>query len=160
MQFWTKKMSHQIIVLKGHDITHCSKGIIVHGCNARGSMGAGVAQAICEKYPIVKQEYQSLHRKSGLKMGSVQYVQIRPHLVVANAITQLTFGRNRDILYADYDAIRKCFADINLYAKQFNHPISYPLIGCGLANGKWSVVSEIIKDELKDHKESYLWLLK
>lgn len=150
-------MLHKIITGNG-DILNVTKGLIVHGCNARGSMGAGIAKSICDRYPIVKDCYVEWYENYGLRLGEVQYVQVADGLIIANAITQLTYGRSRDILYADYTAIRTAFVDVNRFAARNNLKVHYPLIGCGLANGKWPIVSQIIKDELRDHSESYLWL--
>ena len=150
-------MSHKITQVNGN-ILNITKGLIVHGCNAQGVMGSGVAKSISDRYPLIKESYLEWYENYGLELGEVQYVQVSDGLVIANAITQLNYGRDKSVLYADYDAIRTSFINVNRFAARMNLDINYPLLGCGLANGKWPVVKDIIENELRDHAESRLWI--
>ena len=140
-----------------------AKGIIVHGCNAQGVMGSGVAKQIKERWPECFREYQR-HLKSflniGDSLGTVAFwtAYDEPHRpVVANGITQKTYGRKG--LHVDYKALRDVFKQIKEVAFVLNEcRINFPLIGCGLGGGDWEIVSKIIDEELDDKFEKILWL--
>jgi O-acetyl-ADP-ribose deacetylase (regulator of RNase III) len=119
--------------------THCN--VIVHGCNAQGVMGSGVAKIIRDQYPEAYQTY----KRSKLSLGSVSKASSNGKIIV-NAITQQYYGRDA-IRYVSYDAISEVFVQINHSFK--NQEIAMPQIGAGLGGGDWSVISAIIESELK-----------
>ena len=43
------------------DLLEAAEPVIVHGCNAQGSMGAGVARAIRDRYPAAYAAYRAAH---------------------------------------------------------------------------------------------------
>lgn len=141
-------------------------GIIVQGCNAQGVMGSGVAAAIRQKWPGVYTTYRAAfdRRKaeSGktLELGRVIWHTIsrEPKLTIANAITQEFYGRDPNVVYANYEAIKKAFNRVGEVAREHNLPVHYPLIGAGLANGDWGGISNIINEELHDVDHT-LWTL-
>ena len=53
------------IKVKLGDICSVNSGIIVHGCNAQGVMGSGVAKAIRLKYPQVFEDYKNFKNQFG-----------------------------------------------------------------------------------------------
>lgn len=165
------------------------RGIIVHGVNGQGVMGSGVAAQIRNKYPRVYNEYHkcyeyalSLGHKS-LPIGeNIYYHQLQEDLplltigkmlhyschhdddnllIIVNAITQEFYGRDPNVVYADYNAIKKCFNHLNDYMDNLDltTTVNFPLIGCGLANGDWSIVSEIIDSTISDRHEKILWTI-
>jgi O-acetyl-ADP-ribose deacetylase (regulator of RNase III) len=123
-------------------------GHIVHGCNAQGVMGSGVAKAIKDKWPHVYQDYRDIFEKKGLTVGDVYPVRAEEGILVWNAITQEYFGTDRR--HVSYDAIENCFKliqqslECDWYAS-FKKEIHIPLIGCGLGGGNWEIVREIIE---------------
>lgn len=148
------------------DILTVTKGHIVHGCNARGSMGKGIALSIKNKYPEVYDEYMDVHNTTGLKVGDVIPVKITEQLVIWNLITQNYYKGARGATpeygdrYASYDGIAACFAKFNEYAPLMTmvpQTLNTPLIGAGLANGNWGVISSIITSEVPD-MEKILWI--
>jgi len=141
------------------DVKH---GIIVHGCNAQGVMGSGVALAVKNKYPGAFRAYQEAYFDRELRLGGiVPYLAdgdpTYPKLIIVNAITQEFYGTDRR--HVDYDALRTCFKEVAKLAKTtLLFDIHFPLIGCGLAGGDWSVVAPIIEEEL-DGMRAHLWVL-
>lgn len=140
-------------------VTH---GIIVHGCNAQGKMNSGMAKSIRETYPGAYRVYMEEFNKNGLFLGGVSFYRhpVSPsggHVVIANAVTQKFYGRNKDIRYVDYPAITVCFNEIARIAKTLQLPVHFPLIGCGLANGKWPEVSPRIEGALGPDIDKTLW---
>lgn len=136
-------------------------GIIVHGCNAHGVMGSGVAKAIRDLYPVAYHVYARTHAQEGLELGQVVYHTPFFGLLIANAITQFDFGGPER--HADYYAIRLAFRKIGRFAQEFAHnngfEIHFPLIGAGLANGDWAKISKIIDETIPDNVGKNLWVL-
>ena len=138
-------------------------GVIVHGCNSHGVMGSGVAKQIKKTWPAVYENYNNRYLSQGLPMGSIDYVRVDPKILVVNAITQKDYGR-AEKLYVSYDAIEAAFIHINdlvmddLKYKPIPKVVSFPLIGCGLANGDWDIVSKIIDKTLDDSISKILWM--
>jgi O-acetyl-ADP-ribose deacetylase (regulator of RNase III) len=119
-------------------------GIIVHGCNAQGVFNAGIAKQIREKYPQVYLDYKNKHNQFGLQLGDIIITKINSNLFFVSAITQKYYGRNKNKIYVSYNAILHCFQKINELALKENLEVKFPKIGCGLANGNWHIVKDII----------------
>lgn len=128
------------------DLLQADEQIIVHGCNAQGVMGSGIAKAIRDRYPDCYDTYKAAYDTRGLKTGEVIWWS-NDDLVVANAITQQFYGRDETIRYCSYDAIASCVALIDQIAAGVS--VAFPLIGAGLANGDWNVIAAIIESEAK-----------
>lgn len=141
-------------------------GVIVHGCNAQGVMGSGVAKIIRDKWPAAYVDYRDMHERYGLDTGDVIFSHVEENMFVANAITQeyykgCKWGPVLDV-YVDYEAINQCFEDIAEFFQ--DHPeiernLHMPLIGAGLASGKWTEIESRILETLKDTDINlYLWI--
>lgn len=136
------------------DMLEGSEHLIAHGCNAQGVMGSGVAKAIRDRYPLAFTQYRAVYEKTGITVGDVITVMC-PGRVVFDVITQEFYGRNPNRVYVSYDGLRRAFSTINdcplvrlrTEAMGEPEPIAMPLIGAGLANGKWSIISQIIEEE-------------
>jgi hypothetical protein len=117
--------------IKG-DITKETRGLILHGCNAKGVMGSGVALAIKNKWPAAYEAYK--HATQGQKaMGRLQIVSISNGLYIGNGWTQLSFG-NDGKKYADIEAIRSVLEQAFLFCEKYELPLKMPRIG-GLRGG-------------------------
>ncbi len=138
------------------DLLSASEPAIVHGCNAQGVMGAGVARAIRKRYPQAFSAYVNRFATHGLELGETIWVDCDPHVVI-NAITQDHYGRGPR-RYADYDAIERAFRRIDKVAlatqaysggratpPKVIDAVGMPLIGAGLAGGSWSRIAHIIE---------------
>lgn len=127
-----------------------TEGIIVHGCNAQGVMGSGVALAVKKKYP----ECYDIYTRVPLSLGEVVWYDAStdyndpPHeLWIANAITQEFYGTGKR--YVNYAAIAECFKKVFRNAKALRagyHDVHFPKIGAGLGGGDWSIIEQIIND--------------
>ncbi len=129
------------------NLLQASERLLVHGCNARGRMGSGVAKLIRAAYPVAYEAYASTHARDGLRPGQVVWADCGRH-VVGNAITQDRYGKDPEMIYADYDAIRTAMGDVERTAAASGEPaVAMPLIGAGLANGSWRRIATIIEEE-------------
>jgi O-acetyl-ADP-ribose deacetylase (regulator of RNase III) len=125
-------------------ITH-----IVHGCNAQNVMGSGVAAAIRSKYPQAYRDYNDVYNNRGLDLGDVILSVQNDGKIIVNAITQKDFGRDSNKVYVSYWAIAEVFRKIESFSIE---EIALPMIGAGLANGDWNVISAIIENTLTKTK--------
>lgn len=132
------------------DITTNLRGLIIHGCNCQGVMGAGVAKAIKNKWPIVFEEFSKLPTGPEL-LGTFQPVQINENLFVGNCFTQEYYGSDGK-QYASLDAIRKSVGEACQFAKDNDLSLISPLIGCGLGGLPLSDLMNLYR-ELEDKFE-------
>lgn len=151
------------------DLLAIEEGIIIHGCNARGIMGAGVALAVKKKYPLAYDTYvrDALHF---IGLGQVSWYA---HLIgqaggdkltICSAITQSKYGRNPKYQYVQYEAIESCFVEIFECTANYDVQYHMPKIGAGYGNGDWDIISEIIVSVADrfgiDHSRLHVWTLK
>lgn len=141
------------IIYESGDILDSQETIILHIVNSKGVMASGIAKSIRDKYPVVYQKYMDHHRDNGLKLGEAIWVDVGSRFII-NGVGQQNYGRDKNIRYVSYDAIQKIISSINanevLKAAADNGEcvaVGMPLIGCGLGNGKWSIISAIIEEE-------------
>lgn len=126
------------------NIAHVKHGIIIHQANNRRVMGAGVAKAITDIYPQHKRDYL----KSPMVLGTLVCSRVTETLGIVAMIAQDGYGRNKDIVYTDYEAFKKCLIqikDMHDRCPDINYYMPYK-IGCGLANGDWHIVEKMIID--------------
>jgi len=172
-----------MIQIERGDLLSQERGILVHGCNCLGVMGAGFALALARKYPSVKAAYVRYHRQVGLKLGDVLFVrpaggkmdiagglplpgqefavaqELPPELVIANAMTQQEVGGYKvGRVDLDYEALSQCFETVRRVAHVYSLPVIFPMIGCGLAGGSWEKVAPRIEKALGPDVEKVLWI--
>jgi O-acetyl-ADP-ribose deacetylase (regulator of RNase III) len=131
------------------DITKVDRGIIVHGCNAQGVMGSGVAKQLRAKYPQIFEDYVAHLELCKIEdvpvLGFVSYTQVSKELYIANAITQEFYGRDGK-QYVDYEALSTCLTSVADLAQQWKMPVHIPyLIGAGLGGGDEKIILEIVE---------------
>ena len=148
------------------------EGIIVHGCNCHGVMGAGIACQIKNRFPEAYKVYRENHEShkhnvvpfgfSGLKLGEITHVEVAPFKIIVNANTQFDMGSDKR--YVDYEAIAKCFEHVKQLAQTVASDnsgrkldICFPLIGAGLAGGNWNIISTIIDETIGDDFNKILY---
>lgn len=132
------------------DLLSTDCGCIVHGCNAQGVMGSGVAKLIRERYPQAYKFYKTCYNVNKLTLGTNQYVHTEGKIIV-NAITQEFYGRDGR-QYVSYEAIRSCMKELKqyLFSRKLLPSVAMPKIGSGLGGGDWVIIEHIIKEELSD----------
>jgi O-acetyl-ADP-ribose deacetylase (regulator of RNase III) len=139
------------------DLFETSIKVIVHGCNAQGVMGSGVAKIIREKYPRAYNRYSLEYKyENRLDLGKIITVPCPDHSnpnsvrVIVNAITQEFYGYDGR-KYVSYDAIASVMSKIDKMFDVYGiTKVAMPKIGAGLAGGDWNVISAIIESEMKN----------
>ena len=133
------------------DLLGATQKVIVHGCNTHGIMGSGVAKVIKERWPEAYEVYSLKHKTFGLTLGDIIPVNTPDGKIIVNCITQENFGRDGK-QYCDYDAIEKCFTQLNERAIDWEvSEIALPKIGAGLGGGDWNIIEVIIVKTAKNY---------
>lgn len=149
--------------VEGNILESPENQIIIQQVNCSNAMGKGVAKAIYEKYPFVKEQYHQycngtfLSQDGGKKrpeelLGDVFMARSEDcKRCVLNIFGQLTFlkYREKSRCLTDYDAFQKALNEIAAYFIGCEVTFAVPYgIGCGLAGGDWNIVSKMINDTL------------
>lgn len=144
-----------ITYVKGN-LLEAPEPIIVHGCNARGVMGSGVAKALRDKWPVIFDQYKEgcgeVTDDPQSILGAVLPVLVEenPLKIVINAITQLDYGKDKKTRYVSYDAIDIVMYTLNNLDSRYT--FAMPKIGAGLGNGNWEVIEAIINHRMANRK--------
>lgn len=124
--------------------------IIAHVCNDIGAWGAGFVLALSAKWSTPEESYRRIPARKR-KLGYVQFVPVGNNIYVANMIGQNNVRINEfGVPPVRYEAIEVCLRKVVDIAHTFNNStdkvsIHIPLIGCGLAGGKWCIMEQVIK---------------
>ena len=133
-------------------ILDAGEDIICHQVNCQAVMGAGLAKALCDKWPDIKKGYMRFcrrHKEPKELLGKYHLVEVESGKFVANIFGQLDYGRNKYRKYTDYVALTNAFDAIR--KEQCNKSLAFPFgFGCGLANGDWDVVLGMIHTYFDD----------
>ena len=126
--------------------------VICHQTNCRGVAGAGLAKAIRERFPNWYSAYRAV--ASPDMLGNAQFTPTDASFacVICNLYGQLDFGRDKR--YTEYRALRRSLKTLRNWLDKIGVTEDYEIripygIGCGLAGGDWSYVSEILETELR-----------
>lgn len=130
---------------------HGEFDVVIHGCNCFCTMGAGIARAVKTEFPEAYQVDIATKKGNREKLGDYSLVTVERNgftFTIINAYTQYHF--HGEGILADYDAIRSVFKKLKkgFSGKHF----AFPLIGAGLAGGDWTIISNIIAEELQGEK--------
>ncbi len=155
------------IVYKQGNLLEAPENVWLHGCNAQGVMGKGIALSIKEKFPFACEAYRSMYEREGLKLGTVVWA-IRtsldhPHerpIIIGNMITQEYWQKDKAIdgRNVSYEALCSCMREVDKFIKATQdgtiesvfdkiQTVGMPLVGAGLGSGRWSVINKIIEEE-------------
>ncbi len=135
-------------VVKGNLLTLTERGdfdVVIHGCNCKCVMGAGIAGQIAKRWP----EVATVDADAGSDSAKLGYytscrVERAGHTFrVINAYTQVSPGAD-----ARLDAVRNAFFRIARNQTRYPARIAYPMIGCGIGGLKWEDVAPIIDKAL------------
>jgi O-acetyl-ADP-ribose deacetylase (regulator of RNase III) len=128
------------------NILDASENVICQQVNCKGIMGAGLAKDIILRYPVVYSQYRKYCNIQESLLGNVLYIMVKiPNKIIACLFGQDDYGRSNKV-YTNYQALEQALTKVCLYAKENNYSIAIPYeLGCGLANGDWNIVYDMIK---------------
>lgn len=141
-----------MVIIKNGDLLKAREDILVHQVNIDGIMGGGVAKQIAEKYPKAEREYISIcnhYKNSYENLRGMVDLTLENGKYIASIFSQ---DKNFN---TDYEAMKKALEIVKEFAKQENLSVAIPYkIGCGIANGEWEKVLEVINEVFKDYSVS------
>ena len=135
-----------MIVYKKGDVLKSGETLIVHGCNCKNTMAAGIARQVRTQCPNAYAADRATICGDIKKLGTFTYALEDNGMCIFNAYTQYNYNRN--VLCLDYEALEKSISSICEWIRQYQQGESHlamPKIGCGLAGGDWKIVSEILE---------------
>ena len=148
--------------------------LIDHGTNCQGSFNSGFAGQLRRIYPEAREEYLRAYDNNLIKLGGITSVG-NDYLRIINANTQEFYGRVENTQYVSYQAVKRCFSEVNDVAVSMLETIvvddygvddeiktgqvHIPHIGCGLAGGDWDIILKIILEEIDLRVQVHTWKL-
>lgn len=133
-----------MIKIVNGNILEAKEDIIGHQCNAKGVMGSGLAKQLRDSlhYNFAYEKYIDLcsYTSPQVLLGMCQIVECHSK-IVANLFGQFDYGRDKNIVYTNYEALFSALKQLSSYARFHRKAVALPYnIGCGLANGNWDEV--------------------
>lgn len=136
-----------IKIVKGN-LLNCKEDIIVHQVNCQGVFGGGLALQIANLSPEVERQYIAYCDVFGFdyeKLKGQVLIAKDGNLNVANIFSQ------RPDFTTDYKAMKECFTTLRDLVKTTGLTLAMPYkIGCGIANGDFDKVLDIILEVFSD----------
>lgn len=120
--------------------------VIAHGCNCFCVQGKGIAWKIRQTYPEAYEADLKTVKGDRSKLGTYSMAVVGD-LTILNLYTQYRYG-SKERPDIDYFALEACMQKIK---QDFSgKKIGMPMIGAGLANGDWTIIKQIIAEQLND----------
>jgi O-acetyl-ADP-ribose deacetylase (regulator of RNase III) len=139
--------------LKGDATCPQAKGVklIGHVCNDLGGWGKGFVLALSRRWKEPEAQYRAWYagrKDNDFGLGAVQFVEVGPHLWVANMVAQRGMQHGSSGPPIRYEAVAKCLQQVAARAKELGASVHMPRIGCGLAGGDWAKIEPLIEEHL------------
>lgn len=127
-------------LLDHSDLTH-----IIHQANLYCTFGSGLASAIKRKYPEAYRADLATVRGDLTKLGSWSTAETTDKKWIINLYSQI--GISHVDRTTSYDALVKGLTLLEQMLRDPGVKIGVPYrLGCGLANGSWTIVEAILTD--------------
>jgi O-acetyl-ADP-ribose deacetylase (regulator of RNase III) len=136
-------------VLKGDATSPQARGVkvIAHVCNDLGKWGKGFVMALSARWDELERAYRDWHRRraeNDFGLGAVQFVQVEPHVWVANMVAQHGVRGGSKTPPIRYEAVGRCLEKVAEKALELDASVHMPRIGCGLAGGRWERIEPLV----------------
>lgn len=141
-----------MLYVKGDLIQALKQGsvqCIAHQSNCFNTMGSGVALAIKNAFPEAYEADRKTIKGDEKKLGGFTMAATVDGYIF-NLYGQYNYGKDGKV-YTKYAALESAFRNMahTLRGIGFTGTIGLPKIGAGTGGGKWEVIEEIIREELK-----------
>lgn len=137
------------------NLLEASEEVIVHGVNARGAFGSGVAGAMAAAWPEARESYLRAYSNGLVGLGRLIWAEVGGNRILAHAVTQPTYGRTG--VHLSMPALKACMGALAAaavvgtgLAPNGFRSIAMPKIGAGLAGGDWREIEPVIEETLSD----------
>jgi O-acetyl-ADP-ribose deacetylase (regulator of RNase III) len=121
--------------------------VIVHVCNDIRAWGKGFVLALSKRWKEPERQFRAW---TDAKLGDVQFVEVEPHVWVANLIGQHGIAKRAGQKPIRYDAVAEGLRKVAAFALHQGATVHMPRIGTGLAGGSWDEIEPVIRRELSD----------
>lgn len=133
-----------MIKIVNGNILNCTEDIIIHQVNPFGTMGSGVARQLADKYKGLEENYNlfcnSKNYDYNKLKGEVFKIKTEDK-IICNIFSQIPD------FTTDYTAMKRALTTVKNMAEDLELSICMPYkIGCGIADGDWGKVEQIIVD--------------
>jgi len=141
-----------MIIQKRGNIFNSETGVVAHGVNIHGVMGAGIAKEVRQRHPDVYEIYKDHCRRGNLKTGMLLPVfseaDESPRWIF-NISSQDAPGRHASYVWLE-EGVRKSYEFLE---RQGLRGIAFPRIGAGIGGLEWERVEQIIVRYANEHPE-------
>ena len=111
--------------------------------------GGGVSLSARKRFPAAQEDFRNWAAESpkNLSLGRTRVSDVGEGVHLASMVAQHGYGDSPKprIRYA---ALRDCLGHVREFAERSRASVHMPMIGTGLSGGNWSVVSELIDEQL------------
>lgn len=148
---------------------------IIHQCNTKSNMGAGIAKSIAKLYPEAEKADRNFPYEPKERMGKFSKAfSKKDGRFIINLYSQFHWGKakSEEEYEARYkameiglnslmDYVNKIETKIKSEGKSFSIKIGVPyLMGCALAGGDWNIVVGILEQVSKKYnRDIYIYKL-
>jgi O-acetyl-ADP-ribose deacetylase (regulator of RNase III) len=142
----------QITILRGDATSPRAHGpkVIAQIVNDKAlTWGAGFALAVRQKWPKVQEEYRrwATEGRANLKLGGIHVTKADPEIWIVSLVAQHGYGPSPTPRIR-YGALEQSMAKLSLAAADHGATIHMPRLGAGQAGGSWSIIEEMINEQL------------
>lgn len=139
-----------MVIIKTGNLLEAQEDILVHQVNIDGIMGGGIAKQIADKFPKVEEEYIRFCKKYN---NSYNLLKSKVDLTEENGKYVANMFSQRKDFTTDYGAMEIALTTIRDYAEQEQLTVAMPFkIGCGISNGDFNLVLDVISKVFKNHE--------
>lgn len=134
-----------VIEFKG-DLLESDCDVIIHCCNCFNRMGSGIAKALADKYPGIREADNMTKAGDKKKLGSFSFYS-EGDVHIFNLYGQYRYGTEKR--QVNYEALIKGLYSIKKFIEESEidvRKIGTYQLGCGLAGGNWEIVKPIIEE--------------
>jgi hypothetical protein len=125
--------------------------LLVHVVNDEArSWGRGFGRQVALKYPDVAERFRVQMEEKRLLLGDIFTTEVTNGLTIVQLVAQKGYGES-DKPRLRYGALQTCLRKVRAMATDLSASAHMPPIGIGYGGGAWSLIRELIEQELCSH---------
>jgi uncharacterized protein DUF955 len=122
--------------------------LIVHIVNDKTpNWGGAFARFLARKWPSVQADFKTWANERGLGLGSVRFATVEEGVEIASIVAQHGYGPTSTTRLR-YEALTIALRAVAAHAVETNATVHAPRIGAGEAHGDWSIIEELLEDNV------------
>jgi IrrE N-terminal-like domain len=122
--------------------------LIVHLVNDKTpNWGGTFARFLARRWPTVQADFKAWAKERGLGLGSVRFATAEDGIEIASIVAQHGYGPSPTTRLR-YEALTTALHTIATHAHETQAAVHAPRIGAGEARGDWSIIEELLEDNL------------